>query len=69
MLTIMSTKKAVLSRIGQMPETASFADIHEEIERMEILQACAEGMEDYKQGRYKSHNEVKELIKTWTTSR
>ncbi|MGE9294891.1 MAG: hypothetical protein ACQKBV_01175 [Puniceicoccales bacterium] len=51
-----------------MPETATYADIHSEIEKLEILEACEEGLNDFKNGRVKSQEEVRKLVSQWTTN-
>jgi len=60
----MSDKQSVLEVIGRLPETATFADIHEELATLDAVRRGAAAADE---GRVKSHEEVKRLIGQWTS--
>lgn len=60
----MSTKEAVLTRIGKMPDTATLAEIREELE---ILAALDEAEQDIDAGHGQSPDEVRQQIRSWIT--
>ena len=60
----MSDKQLVLETLRQLPEEASLSEI---IEELQTLEAIRKGQEDIAEGRFKSHDEVKALVASWTT--
>jgi predicted transcriptional regulator len=50
--------------LRQLPEEASLSEI---IEELQTLGAIRKGQEDISAGRFKSHDEVKALVASWTT--
>lgn len=60
----MSDKQLVLETLRQLPEEASLSEI---IEELQTLGAIRKGQEDISAGRFKSHDEVKALVASWTT--
>jgi len=59
-----SDKQLVLETLRQLPEEASLSEI---IEELQTLGAIRKGQEDISAGRFKSHDEVKALVASWTT--
>ena len=59
----MSDKELVLEKVRQMPEDVSLERITEELE---ILAAIQKGIQAADTGRTKTHEEVKQLLQTWT---
>jgi predicted transcriptional regulator len=59
-----SDKQLVLETLRQLPEEASLSEI---IEELQTLEAIRKGQEDIAEGRFKSHDEVKALVASWTT--
>jgi len=60
----MSTKEAVLSRIGSLPDSATLTDIREELE---IVAAIEEGEKDIDEGRSYTPAEMRQSLQSWIT--
>ncbi len=60
----MSDKQTVLEVVSRLPETATLADINEELA---TLAAIRDGITAADEGRVKSHEEVKRLLGQWTS--
>ena len=58
----MTDKQLVINSLSQMPDTATLADIQENIK---FLEAIREAEEDILAGRVVSHEEVKQKFKEW----
>ncbi len=62
----MSTKHVALRTIEALPDSATWADIEEQIR---FLAAIDRGMEDIKAGRVVPHEEVKQSLPHWLSGR
>lgn len=60
----MTPKQSALDRIQRLRDDATFAEIREEID---VLIGIEEGLEDFRQGRVHSFDQVIEMSETWTT--
>ncbi len=60
----MSDKQAVLDAVSRLPETATLAEIEEELATLAAIKRGAEAADE---GRVKSHEEVKRLLVEWTS--
>ena len=60
----MSTKELALNTIQELPDDASFNEIEE---RIRFLAAIEKGREDVRAGNVVPHEEVRDLLKEWTT--
>ena len=60
----MSTKELALNTIQELPDDASFNEIEE---RIRFLAALEKGREDVRAGNVVPHEEVRDLLKEWTT--
>ena len=60
----MSTKELALNTIQELPDDASFNEIEE---RIRVLAAIEKGREDVRAGNVVPHEEVRDLLKEWTT--
>ena len=60
----MSTKELALNTIQELPDDASFKEIEE---RIRFLAAIEKGREDVRAGNVVPHEEVRDLLKEWTT--
>jgi predicted transcriptional regulator len=60
----MSKKEMILDAIRQLPEDAEFGDAIEEIL---IIQRIEEGERAADKGQVRPHEEVRELIRSWTS--
>ena len=60
----MSTKERALNTIQELPDDASFNEIEE---RIRFLAAIEKGREDVRAGNVVPHEEVRDLLKEWTT--
>jgi len=58
----MTTKEVAVKSIGDLPESANWADIQE---RVRFLAGIDKGLEDLKAGRIISHEEVKASLEKW----
>lgn len=61
---IMSTKELAMETIRNLPEDASWQDIED---RIRFLAAVEKGREDVRQGKVVPHEQVRDLLRTWTT--
>jgi predicted transcriptional regulator len=59
----MTDKQAVIEALSRLPENASLDEINEELR---IMTAVRRGREDVAAGRVKSHEEVKQLVQSWS---
>ena len=59
----MTDKQAVINALNRLPETASLKEITEELH---IMAAIRRGQEDIAAGKAKSHEEVEQLVQSWT---
>jgi predicted transcriptional regulator len=59
----MTKKESILEAIRQLPEDADFTDA---IEEMRIAQRIEEGERAADEGRVKAHEEVRDLIRSWS---
>jgi len=60
----MSDKQAVIETVSRLPDSATLAEISEELA---TLQAVRRGVQAADEGRVKSHEEVKHLVVEWTS--
>jgi predicted transcriptional regulator len=60
----MTAKELVIHALNKLPEETSIEDILEEIE---ILSAIQKGEEAADAGRVVSHDEVKNIVASWTS--
>jgi predicted transcriptional regulator len=58
----MSQKESILDAIRKLPENAGF---DEAIDEIRILQRIEEGEKAADEGRVRSHDEVRALIRSW----
>lgn len=58
----MSDKQAVLEAVNRMPDSASLAQIRDEVDLLKSLQ---EGLADSEAGRVISHEEMKKRYTAW----
>jgi len=58
----MMTKEVAIKSIGDLPESANWADVQE---RVRFLAGIDKGLEDLKAGRIITHEEVKASLKKW----
>jgi predicted transcriptional regulator len=58
----MTTKDLAIQAIGDLPESATWADIEE---RVRFLAAIDKGLEDIKAGRVIPHEDVKASLGKW----
>jgi|OM-RGC.v1.035453666 hypothetical protein len=63
-LVIMTDKQMAMDALDQLPETASFQEIKEELE---ILAALKRGLDASEAGQVKTSAEVKEMVGSWFT--
>ncbi len=59
----MTDKQISLDVLARLPESASLAEI---LEELQVMAAIREGQADVAAGRVHSHEEVKELFTSWT---
>lgn len=60
----MSTKELAMETIRELPEDASWQEIEE---RIRFLAAIEKGREEVRRGEVVPHEEVRDLLKSWTT--
>lgn len=60
----MSDKQLVLETIQEMPETFTLQQISEEIA---IMASLRQGRKDIDEGRFVTHDEMRNLVHQWTT--
>ena len=60
----MSTKEMAMETIRDLPDNVSWQEIEE---RIRFLAAIEKGREDVRKGRVVPHEEVRDLLQTWTT--
>jgi len=58
----MTTKELAIKSIGDLPESANWADIEE---RVRFLAGIDKGLDDIKAGRVIPHEEVKASLEQW----
>ena len=61
----MTDKQAVIDALGRLPENASLDEITEELR---IMAAIRRGRADVVVGRTKTHQETKDLVKSWASA-
>jgi predicted transcriptional regulator len=59
----MTDKQIAVETLTRLPETASLAQITEELQ---VMAAIREGQADVAAGRVRPHTEVKQLFSSWT---
>jgi len=60
----MTTKQQIIERMERLPDSASIADIREELE---IIAALEEGQRDVAEGKVKTIEQAKAEVDTWFT--
>ena len=60
----MTPKETVLDRLQRLPDDATLEAIRDEVD---IMIAVEEGLEDFRQGRSYSFQQVIEMSESWTT--
>jgi len=60
----MTTKQQVIERMERLPDSASIADIREELE---IIAALEEGQRDVAEGKVKTIEQAKAEVDSWFT--
>lgn len=60
----MSTKKLALATIQDLPEDTSWQEIEE---RIRFISAIEKSREEVRNGKVVPHEEVRDLLKAWTT--
>lgn len=63
-VNIMTDKQMAMEALDQLPETASFLQIKEELE---IVAGLKRGLDASEAGQIKTSAEVKEMVGTWFT--
>jgi len=63
-LIIMTDKQMAMDALDQLPETASFLEIKEELE---IVAGLKRGLDASEAGQIKTSGEVKEMVGSWFT--
>jgi hypothetical protein len=61
----MTEKQAVIDALNRLPDGASLEEI---VEELQIMMAIRPGRADIASDRTKTHEETKQLVKSWTTS-
>jgi predicted transcriptional regulator len=61
---VMSDRELVLNTVREMPETASFAEI---VDELELLAEVNQGLDDTWRGAVTPHEEVVKRLETWIT--
>jgi len=62
----MTDKQAVMDALTKLPQTASLADITEELR---IMAAIRRGRENVAAGRTKTHQEAQQQLESWASAR
>ena len=60
----MTDKQMVLDAVNKLPEQATFEQIRDELD---IIAGIKRGLAASEAGEVKTHQEVKEIISSWTT--
>jgi len=60
----MTTKQQIIERMERLPDSASIADIREELE---IIAALEEGQRDVAEGKVKTIEQAKAEVDSWFT--
>ncbi|MSU62240.1 MAG: hypothetical protein EXS31_07570 [Pedosphaera sp.] len=60
----MTDKQAVLDALSRLPEGASLEEIADELR---IMTAVRRGRSDVAAGRTKTHEQVRQVVKSWAT--
>jgi predicted transcriptional regulator len=63
-LKCMTDKQMAMDALNQLPETASFQEIKEELE---IVDGLKRGLDASEAGQVKTSEEVKEMVGSWFT--
>lgn len=61
----MTDKQAVIDALSRLPEAASLEEITGELQ---LMASIRRGRADIRAGRFKSHEEVEQIVNSWATA-